>query len=232
MSRRPQNGEQGWGNILNSHLDVALDANTGQVKPQGIQPGSTGQVLVTDSNGTPTWGDAQGVTNNTSVNLDIYNGGGVNMTDPNAVSYWWPGKGQGRSGDTTGNGFMPAGISNPDNTDVPTASNYRAMTSGSRLPTGIYDFDVTGNGVLVTSFAVGHPAQSSHEVNLILQKKDKTEQIVLGNQYTTGTGGVGTSYSNLLSFYYNVNMYISSEYRLRFHYYGEGSAGWIQYRQL
>jgi hypothetical protein len=56
MSRRPQNGEQGWGNILNSHLDVALDANTGQVKPAGINPGNDGQILTT-SGGSVGWSD-------------------------------------------------------------------------------------------------------------------------------------------------------------------------------
>jgi hypothetical protein len=82
MSRRPQNGETNWGTALNAHLDVALDANTGQVKPQGIQPGSTGQVLVTDSNGTPTWGDAQGnsssIVNN--INIDLETEGGLDIS--------------------------------------------------------------------------------------------------------------------------------------------------------
>jgi hypothetical protein len=80
MSRRPQNGETNWGTALNAHLDVALDEATGKVKPQGIQPGSTGQVLVTDSNGTPTWGDAQGGNSNTTIQVDLLTQGGYDVS--------------------------------------------------------------------------------------------------------------------------------------------------------
>ena len=51
-----------WGNTLNNFLTVAHDntpANGGKVKPSGIIPGTTGQVLTTNASGVPVWGSAR-----------------------------------------------------------------------------------------------------------------------------------------------------------------------------